>query len=112
MKNIMITFILFISSVAFAGNGGGTMMAVSQDALMKLLISKITLKTIENKQIKQIVFDMGSTNQKLQFAHGKFDGEQWLINKVEINGSDIQSSTLEDALSQSIQSNNWVEIKN
>ena len=112
MKMIFTTLLILTSSISKAGNGSGTLMSISQDALMKQMLSKITLKTLESRQIKQIVYDLGSTNQKLQFAHGKFDGDQWLINKVELNGSDIQSSTLENALSQSIQSNNWVEIKN
>ncbi len=97
MKNLILIISLF-SNFALAGNGGGTMMIVSQDKLNQKLSGS-----------KPIVFDMGSNSEVSKFAYGEYDGKTWNINRVEsIETIDFR---ILEAVIRSKQTKNWVEAK-
>ncbi|MFZ3231724.1 MAG: hypothetical protein WA160_16065 [Pseudobdellovibrio sp.] len=119
MKMIFTTLIILISSISFAGNGSGTMMQINPSTTEGSgLFNKLTvikgqhaLEDLVKNNIHQVVYDLGSVDNNLRFAHGKFDGQNWIVNKIEISDNNsTATNALKESLIQSKAINSWVTV--
>nr|BFD66640.1 hypothetical protein HAGR004_16620 [Bdellovibrio sp. HAGR004] len=55
---------------------------------------------------------MGQKDGLVKFAYGHLEGNQWQVQKVQISELDlIPNANVVEALKQSLQDNNWAQIK-
>lgn len=102
MKSILMTLTLFVGSIAFAGNGSGTLGGRPVAKLAEL-----------NLSAEEVVLHLGEKDGVVRFQYGHLNGQQWDIQDVEISKTEIiEQPEVVKALEKSRLLKNWAEIVN
>ena len=99
MKTTMIILSLLCGSIAFAGNGSGTMGGTS------IIINDIA------SNVSEIIYQIDDKDGIVKFEYGKRENSTWVIEVFEMPKSEIANDLeVVQALAKSKSINNWSEI--